>query len=384
MGQTKAERVEFADTLRAVAVVSVLIPHYFGVFWGDPTVVASIINAPPASVSTPSYFAWLFAFPWFNWGAFGVALFFLVSGFVIPMSLRRGTAASFLVGRLFRILPVYAVGFTITLSAIWITGTYFGLPWPLEVSEVAIHYLPGLRDLLWSRNIDGIIWTLDIEMKFYVVCAIGAAMFRRLSPLVFVLPLGVAVAFLAMTHMLPSWGNTSPNLYRFGLGFTHATPYLVFMFAGTAAYFAHVKALHAGVSVAIGVGLFVMACWLMAGGIFAAQLPLFAWNYALAGLVFSAAAAFPTLFRLTRLGKFFADISYPLYAVHGVAGYAGLRLLVEYNVPPWAAVPLVTAGAILLSWLVHLFVEIPSHQIGRRFAAQLSHSHRGEAVAVRA
>lgn len=82
-------KIEFANTLRGLAAVSVLVSHYYVIFWGDPSTVGSLINAPAAAVSMPTYLAWLHAVPQFNWGAFGVALFFLVSGFVIPFSLRR-------------------------------------------------------------------------------------------------------------------------------------------------------------------------------------------------------------------------------------------------------------------------------------------------------
>jgi len=84
-----------------------------------------------------------------------------------------------LVGRFFRIVPLYMVGFTISLAAIGATTLYFVRSWPFSPSSVAIHYVPGLRDILWSRNIDGIVWTLEIEMKFYVICALFAVWYLR-------------------------------------------------------------------------------------------------------------------------------------------------------------------------------------------------------------
>ena len=78
----------------------------------------------------PAYLTWLHVVPQFNWGAFGVALFFLISGFVIPFSLSRQRAGAFLVGRFFRIVPLYVVGFTISLAAIGATTLYFARSWP--------------------------------------------------------------------------------------------------------------------------------------------------------------------------------------------------------------------------------------------------------------
>ena len=113
-----SSRVAYAQTLRGYAAICVLIAHYCGVFWGNPKAVGNLINAPEAAVTMPAYLTWLHVVPQFNWGAFGVALFFLISGFVIPFSLSRQRAGAFLVGRFFRIVPLYVVGFTISLAAI--------------------------------------------------------------------------------------------------------------------------------------------------------------------------------------------------------------------------------------------------------------------------
>ncbi len=52
---------------------------------------------------------------------------------------------------------------------------------PFNIQEALIHAVPGIRDVIGSRNIDGIIWTLEIEVKFYVLCALSAGWLRRSS-----------------------------------------------------------------------------------------------------------------------------------------------------------------------------------------------------------
>lgn len=59
----KQGRVEFVNTLRGMAALSVLIAHYFGVFWAAPDTVSAYTNAPPAAVTLPTYLAWLHIFP---------------------------------------------------------------------------------------------------------------------------------------------------------------------------------------------------------------------------------------------------------------------------------------------------------------------------------
>ncbi|WP_338304863.1 acyltransferase family protein, partial [Bradyrhizobium ottawaense] len=68
------KRLAFIDTLRGIAVLSVLVQHVFEV----------IVEKHP----TGAYY-WpihdLFGY-YMNFGRFGVVLFFFVSGFVIPFS----------------------------------------------------------------------------------------------------------------------------------------------------------------------------------------------------------------------------------------------------------------------------------------------------------
>lgn len=131
-------KVEFANTLRGLAAVFVMISHYFGVFWERPEAVAALILAPELPVTVPGYLAWLHLVPQFDWGYLGVCLFFLISGFVIPFSFRNATWGSFLVGRFFRIWPLYAAGFSITLLALWLSTRLHGAPWPFEAEHVLV------------------------------------------------------------------------------------------------------------------------------------------------------------------------------------------------------------------------------------------------------
>ncbi len=60
--------------------------------------------------------------PWFMPGPFGVALFFLISGLVIPFSFDRHRTGAFLLARLLRIYPTYLAALLIevlTLPARW-------------------------------------------------------------------------------------------------------------------------------------------------------------------------------------------------------------------------------------------------------------------------
>nr|WP_273869026.1 hypothetical protein [Serratia odorifera] len=90
----KAGKVVFADQLRVLAFISVVITHWVGRFWEAQPVVAYLTKSPEIIGITPHYIDRLMPpVPWFDYGSFGVAVFFLISGFVIPFSLKKQKAS---------------------------------------------------------------------------------------------------------------------------------------------------------------------------------------------------------------------------------------------------------------------------------------------------
>lgn len=154
----RSTKIEFANTMRGVAAMLVLVSHYLGVFWTNREGVSRYTLLPPLpdKFPTPTLVEWLHFGPWVNWGALGVGLFFLISGFVIPFSLRDRSRASFAIARSWRLIPTYAAGFSVTLIALFLGTELLGSEWPFSALDVVIHYVPGLRDHFQSPNIDGI------------------------------------------------------------------------------------------------------------------------------------------------------------------------------------------------------------------------------------
>ncbi|MEZ4900802.1 MAG: acyltransferase [Spirosomataceae bacterium] len=100
-----------------------------------------------------------------GWGATGVDLFFIISGFVIFMTLNKTSSAlDFVIARFSRLYPVYWTSVTLT-ALFMVVGSYLGysqVSWSEYVANMTMfqHYL-GIRDL------DGSYWTLLVEMLFY-------------------------------------------------------------------------------------------------------------------------------------------------------------------------------------------------------------------------
>lgn len=350
------ERIAFANALRGIAALSVLLGHYMGVYWLYRPGVEKLIAGPelPAGVA-PSYFVdlQLSILP-LNWGALGVSLFFLVSGFVIPFSFQGQTRLAFCIGRVFRIYPTYVAGFAVTIVAIMANARYSGQPIPFSKPEVVIHAVPGLRDLLASPAIDGVVWTLEVELKFYVIAVIISSWLRAGSMLTFAVPLALGL-WLAL---LPAPTSAA------ALAIRTASPYLIFMFAGVALNFLHRRLLNE-LKAALVLSLVLWATYRLPD--INAVFP----SYAAALAIFLVVMAAPRLLPNRGPILFLANVSYPLYVCHGIAGYVVMAQLETHGFSPLAVVGLATAFALSVAWLLHCLVETPSQWAGRILARKV-------------
>src|SRR4051794_26399249 len=111
-------RVSFAHAARGAAVALVAWFHLGETFLREYKVIRPFALLPPMdALPRPWYLpaAELARTAHFNAGLLGVALFFLVSGFVIPFSLDRGSLSRFVIRRIFRLYPVY----WLSLALLW-------------------------------------------------------------------------------------------------------------------------------------------------------------------------------------------------------------------------------------------------------------------------
>ncbi len=363
-------RIEFANTLRGLASVSVLLYHYCWAFWSLRDAVSILTNLPVLPIDRfpiPYYFEyWRLPVP-FNLGTYGVGLFFLISGFLIPFSVHKNSRFSFGLQRIFRIVPIYVVGLTISLVAIGLGGWSFGRVLPFSPLEIMIHYVPSLRDLLGSRILDGIVWTLEIEIKFYLICAGAMGWFRQNSNRVFWIPISLFLLSCFLQRQAETFGLISSSLYEKVNGFVYYSNFIVFIFVGVSFNYLYRHLLSLQQFFGLTLGLMAMFCLTWLNG-FHQGLFYLMWSYVLALLTFSFAYFYPRFFKSNPIADFFAQISYPLYVIHGVAGYSALRILLERGVKTWISLILVTLSVLFLSWLLHRSIEKPLQNLGKKLA----------------
>lgn len=293
-----------------------------------------------------------------------VQSFFVVSGFLIFMSYENSRGIPNYIGkRVRRIYPAYAVvvivcalaGFIFS-SASW--HAYFSLPLLkyLIANLVFLNFahpdLPGLFQNNLLHAVNGALWTLKIEVMFYVAVPIVVMAFARFGKLpVFVFLYVVSLAYSSIMTMMAE---------RTGLGFywelqRQLPGQLCFFIAGALGYyyFRHLD------RYAIPLAVVAVNCFL-----FQDLLPWTAIQpLALGILVVVAACTFPYLGNFGRYG----DFSYGIYIAH----FPILQLLIEYGVfarTPWlgllVAISLAIATAILLWHFVEKqFLRRSSHYV---------------------
>lgn len=355
-------RVEFANTLRGVAALIVLIFHYMGVFWlqrEDVAYYTHLRSLTEAEFPTPSFVSALHYFGIINWGALGVGLFFLISGFVIPFSLQSRSVFEFAIGRIWRLVPTYVIGFTITIMALAIAAVIAGNMWPYNAIDLVVHYVPGLRDHFRTRNIDGIIWTLEVEIKFYIIAAFAARSIRFGQKGLITLPCGIAASAYLYCGHLDYFENNWPRVDFFLRPFMLYGHYIIFIFLGVFINL-HYRQLATLRFTALSVGS-CLALFTALWSSFSDPVSLKAFNGYLASIgLFIVCYVYRARFERRRITTFLADISYPLYVIHAVSGYLLLTGFLRIGLSPELSLTFTTSVAILVAYTIHVFIERPS------------------------
>ena len=143
---TTSPRLPELDALRGIAALTVLVFHY--------TTRHDNLYGHPARV------------PDFKLGEYGVQLFFMISGFVIFMTLQRTRSSlDFLVSRASRLYTVYWAAVLVTFAV----TTTFGLPGLRGYWWEALLNLTMVQRLFGVPHIDDVYWTLTVELAFYAL-----------------------------------------------------------------------------------------------------------------------------------------------------------------------------------------------------------------------
>ncbi|MFD7625851.1 acyltransferase family protein [Streptomyces sp. NPDC059851] len=395
-------RLGWLDALRGVAALIVALHHF------------DVLRLLPFG-----------GFVWrnFDMGLFGVMLFFIVSGYIIPASLeRRGDVRAFWIGRIFRIYPALIAALALSIMILPKgDGSVALLRTGDDLASLVANGLM-LQDMLGVINSMNVTWTLCYEMIFYffvtalftrglhrhsgpvaVVCAaaalgVGTAVGSQLlstwlgsTRLLLLVVTPIALAGLAGVLTGRRWLTGAGAALLGGLGLVLITlngrapwfqTWMIFatMFAGTAVY----RAQHAGSGRTRTLSLVSCGFVLVAGGLVGylynrGGFEDHTWTSGWRAWSFSylaAWAAFGLGFllrgrRFPRVLTWLGAISFSVYLVHfpllrTIAPLVGVPPLPSSTLGRIAWTAIFVAAVLAASHLLYRLVELPMQDLGRR------------------
>jgi peptidoglycan/LPS O-acetylase OafA/YrhL len=321
--RARENRIEVLDGLRAFAALSVCLFHFI--------------------CTTRGYVEsqWVLNSAWV--GQYGVHLFFVISGFVIPWAMytagyRLNNFFPFLLKRVSRLEPPYLFSLALALLVLHLRGKFMGAgsgdP-PPSGRQVLLHIgylIPFSKGYQW---VNPVYWTLAVEFQYYLLIALlYVPLIRSKQAVRVVLYLAlIGASFLAGRSFLVYW------LPVFLLGI------LVFLYKS---------------------GTIAPPEYCLAS---AATTAFCVYRYPTAAVVYAMIPVVALLFwqnvrirGLHSLGRY----SYSIYLIHAVLGTSLINVLSHHYRGPVAKVAVISAGMALTlaaSWLTNVLVEEPSRRL---------------------
>lgn len=347
-------RLGALDALRFVAALSVLSFHFTmssGAWGGNP----------PSALGSVG--------PYSIYGTMGVALFFVISGFVILMTAWGRDIPSFVASRVGRLFPAYWAAVVIAgvvTFVLWPAGSAIGGHAP-EKAGAALNFTM-LQGAMGVRDLDGSFWTLWTEARFYVILA------------VFILVGITRRRVLAFATLWPVLGAIVAQTQDSLLGTLLIADYAPYFAGGMLLYVIYRDGHDLGTWLLVG--LQVLLSVQFAVGHYPVSIAATAmWpaSKAVVAVISLTCFGLVALVTLTRVNRRSAGwmtslgaLTYPLYLVHQKVGLYVIHLL-RGDVSPWAAMGAAALLSLSLATLLHLAVEKP---LGGRLRAAMLHTLR--------
>lgn len=290
-------------------------------------------------------------------GQAAILVFFMISGFVIPMSLEEGGSnAKFWLRRAFRLFPIYWLSIALAFAYLC-----FGGQLSVQISDTKtwLANLTLLQAWLNRPNVWGVFWSLHFEVAFYIVCSILSAC--RLLPRIGARTYGaLLIAFgLGCIARLLRTKNPTDDMYNYLIVHSALFGLLAYRYATGKV----TRRVFYGLISGLAGVLFLVWC------VNHLLYPSVATPGQLMRSVIISVVGFGAFIWLleTRgrplpaLACWLGRRSYPIYLLHPLV----LILLSPTHLPAWAFMPCLIGATLLVVEVAHRFVERPGIALGR-------------------
>lgn len=278
----------------------------------------------------------------------GMALFFTLSGFLIVRFLSENQDLRvFLIRRFFRIVPLAWVAMLVLLlwqrppPGAWVANFLFVANLPPQQLM-----LPGIH-----------LWSLCVEMQFYVVAGVFAALAGPRA-----LTVAIPLAAVTITGLRIAYGESVSNVTWFRVDEILAGGILALLYAGR--YGELPRRILASIHPYLLLPLLFVSAHPDGGAM------TYARPYLAAATVGATLFTAPALLRLlfeNRVASYIAAVSYALYVIHGVAGATWLGT--GDTLAKYAKRPLLFAVTFGLAHLSTFRFEQPMIGVAKRLTA---------------
>lgn len=329
---TSSKNVPVLNSLRAVAALSVCLYHFVC------TVVGFINDENVLHV--------------FSFGHYGVQMFFVISGFIIPWSMYHGRYRisnffTFTAKRLIRLEPPYLISLVLAIVHTYLrtlSPYYNGLDITPTVKQALLHFgylIPFFEDQVWIRPV---YWTLAIEFQYYI--AIGL-LFSFISNNKLWIRICIYVLFLSGPILIKA--NFLPfHLPVFLLGI------LLYLYKSKYINLIELYIVVAVTIVCIG---------------FFNDIPTIFFS----GITFFIIMYFDDF--KSKIGDFLGNISYSIYLFHSVSGMIILNYFSHTVTSPFIKFVLIIISVLVsigAAYIVYLLIEKPS----KRWSSSIKYKNK--------
>lgn len=334
-------RLQELDFLRFLAAIAVVIFHYAfrGYAKGDMSTMPYPWLAEPA-----------------KYGYLGVELFFMISGFVILMTASSNNLSVFFISRVVRLCPAFWVCCTLT----FLFTLAIGQPrFSADLYQYLIN-MAFLSEMLNVEPIDGVYWSLFVEIKFYLMISVLLSVKKidKIEPFLVAWLLVSATAEILVLEKLRS---------------LLITDYAAYFIAGATFYLAWVKGFNK-TRVLLLLGALALACF--TAMVWAESIETkYSTEYnplIICGLI----GLFFILFYLITTNRtpaisrrnwtVLGALTYPLYLLHQMIGFMIFNIAypaVNAHLLFWGAIILMIAA----SWFINKKIETPIARFIKRY-----------------
>ncbi len=285
--------------------------------------------------------------PHFDVGQYGVALFFMISGFVILMTLERTPSlADFTVARFSRLYPAYWAAMAVTYATIF----FYGLSDLRASGFDALLNITMLQRLLGAEHVDGVYWSLQAELLFYVaICLLWFLGGRQRLFLFLTVWLLLGFASWLALPLLEQTSAPAAKLVRMASTLFNL-PNIPLFACGIGLYRWYRERSRGGLMlVGLALTLYLLEHGWIEGLVASC----------LAGLLALGIFGHAPLLR-SRLLVALGAISYTLYLIHQNVGYCLLHYLGRHHWNPNLGIVAAGVFSVFLATLLTLFIERPA------------------------